>query len=102
MWIMRGCFCNSKAGGKDEEDKEITARASDDVVLREKSKRSEIDSSNNTSSDPTSLLASLIATNNSLEWPPWLLSVAGDALAGWIPRKSNSFQKLSKVCVRFR
>lgn len=30
-------------------------------------------------------------------WPPWLASVAGEAIKGWIPRRADSFEKLDKV-----
>lgn len=30
-------------------------------------------------------------------WPPWLASVAGEAIKGWIPRRADSFEKLNKV-----
>ncbi|MCO5579137.1 hypothetical protein L7F22_032989 [Adiantum nelumboides] len=30
-------------------------------------------------------------------WPPWLASIAGDVLVGWIPRRADAFEKLSKV-----
>ncbi|XP_073013060.1 probable serine/threonine-protein kinase At1g54610 [Typha latifolia] len=30
-------------------------------------------------------------------WPAWLVAVAGDALAGWVPRRADSFQKISKI-----
>ncbi|KAI5082973.1 hypothetical protein GOP47_0002716 [Adiantum capillus-veneris] len=30
-------------------------------------------------------------------WPPWLARIAGDALVGWIPRRADAFEKLSKV-----
>eukprot|EP00250_Pteridium_aquilinum_P024740 c29532_g1_i1 orf=351-1703(+) len=30
-------------------------------------------------------------------WPPWLTSIAGEALVGWIPRRADTFEKLSKV-----
>lgn len=30
-------------------------------------------------------------------WPSWLVSVAGEAVKGWLPRKANSFEKLYKV-----
>lgn len=29
-------------------------------------------------------------------WPSWLVSVAGEAVKGWLPRKANSFEKLYK------
>lgn len=32
-------------------------------------------------------------------WPPWLMTFAGEALAGLIPRRADSFKKLSKVLV---
>ncbi|XP_074567471.1 putative serine/threonine-protein kinase At1g54610 isoform X1 [Curcuma longa] len=32
-----------------------------------------------------------------LGWPTWLSAVAGDALAGWHPRRADSFQKLEKI-----
>ncbi|XP_040940717.1 probable serine/threonine-protein kinase At1g09600 [Gossypium hirsutum] len=30
-------------------------------------------------------------------WPSWLASVAGDAVKGWQPRRSDSFEKLEKM-----
>ncbi|WOL01585.1 hypothetical protein Cni_G10302 [Canna indica] len=30
-------------------------------------------------------------------WPSWLVSVAGEAIKGWLPRKANSFEKLNKI-----
>ncbi|KAG4166211.1 hypothetical protein ERO13_A13G117200v2 [Gossypium hirsutum] len=30
-------------------------------------------------------------------WPSWLASVAGDAVKGWQPRRSDSFEKLEKI-----
>ncbi|CAN6443638.1 unnamed protein product [Victoria cruziana] len=30
-------------------------------------------------------------------WPPWLASVAGEAIKGWIPRRADSFEKLNKI-----
>ncbi|XP_039006237.1 probable serine/threonine-protein kinase At1g09600 [Hibiscus syriacus] len=30
-------------------------------------------------------------------WPSWLASVAGEAVDGWLPRKSDSFEKLEKI-----
>lgn len=30
-------------------------------------------------------------------WPAWLVSVAGEALVGWTPRRASSFEKLEKV-----
>lgn len=30
-------------------------------------------------------------------WPSWLVSVAGEAINGWIPRSADSFQKLEMV-----
>ncbi|CAH8361777.1 unnamed protein product [Eruca vesicaria subsp. sativa] len=30
-------------------------------------------------------------------WPPWLASVAGEAIKGWIPRRADSFEKLDKI-----
>ncbi|KAL8144362.1 hypothetical protein V2J09_017394 [Rumex salicifolius] len=30
-------------------------------------------------------------------WPPWLVSVAGEAIHGWMPRRADSFQKLDKI-----
>ena len=34
-------------------------------------------------------------------WPSWLISVAGEAINGLIPRKADSFQKLDKVSFIF-
>lgn len=31
-------------------------------------------------------------------WPPWLATVAGEAIRGWVPRRADSFEKLDKVC----
>lgn len=30
-------------------------------------------------------------------WPPWLTSVAGEAVKGWLPRSADSYEKLKKV-----
>lgn len=30
-------------------------------------------------------------------WPAWLTAVAGEAVKGWLPRKSDSFEKLNKI-----
>ena len=30
-------------------------------------------------------------------WPSWLVSVAGEALSGWLPRSADSFEKLEMV-----
>lgn len=30
-------------------------------------------------------------------WPPWLCSVAGEAVEGWLPLKYERFEKLEKV-----
>lgn len=30
-------------------------------------------------------------------WPSWLVSVAGEALTGWIPRSADSYEKLEMV-----
>lgn len=30
-------------------------------------------------------------------WPVWLTAVAGEAIDGWVPLRSNMFQKLEKV-----
>lgn len=30
-------------------------------------------------------------------WPSWLVSVAGEAINGWIPRSADSFEKLEMV-----
>lgn len=34
-------------------------------------------------------------------WPSWLAEVAGEAIKGWIPRGSDTFEKLDKVCFYF-
>lgn len=30
-------------------------------------------------------------------WPSWLVSVAGEAIRGWVPRSAESYEKLNKV-----
>ncbi|CAL9763423.1 unnamed protein product [Musa acuminata subsp. burmannicoides] len=30
-------------------------------------------------------------------WPSWFVSVAGEAVKGWLPRRANSFKKLDKI-----
>ncbi|WMV36841.1 hypothetical protein MTR67_030226 [Solanum verrucosum] len=30
-------------------------------------------------------------------WPNWLVSVAGDTLNGWLPRRADTFEKLDKI-----
>lgn len=34
-------------------------------------------------------------------WPPWLCSVAGEAVEGWLPLKHDRFEKLEKVILIF-
>lgn len=34
-------------------------------------------------------------------WPAWLVSVAGEALVGWTPRRASTFEKLEKVSIQF-
>lgn len=34
-------------------------------------------------------------------WPAWLVSVAGEALVGWTPRRASTFEKLEKVSLQF-
>ncbi|CAN8311142.1 unnamed protein product [Cochlearia groenlandica] len=33
----------------------------------------------------------------SAEWPAWLVSVAGEALVDWAPRRASTFEKLEKI-----
>lgn len=37
------------------------------------------------------------AEQNAAGWPSWLTSVAGEAIHGWVPLKTDSFEKLDKV-----
>ncbi|KAL9671286.1 hypothetical protein QQ045_008854 [Rhodiola kirilowii] len=30
-------------------------------------------------------------------WPSWLLSVASEAVKGWVPRRADTFDKISKI-----
>ncbi|MCO5560601.1 hypothetical protein L7F22_014217 [Adiantum nelumboides] len=30
-------------------------------------------------------------------WPDWLVTVAGEALKGWLPRRASSFEKIDKI-----
>ncbi|KAL8475752.1 hypothetical protein ACS0TY_028422 [Phlomoides rotata] len=30
-------------------------------------------------------------------WPPWLASVAGDAIQGWLPLRSDAYERLDKI-----
>lgn len=39
------------------------------------------------------------AEQNAAGWPSWLTSVAGESIHGWIPLKTDSFEKLDKVCL---
>lgn len=34
-------------------------------------------------------------------WPSWLVSVAGEALSGWVPRRADTFEKLDKASLIF-
>lgn len=38
------------------------------------------------------------AEQNAAGWPSWLTSVAGESIHGWVPLKTDSFEKLDKVC----
>ncbi|KAK7374541.1 hypothetical protein VNO80_07971 [Phaseolus coccineus] len=37
------------------------------------------------------------AEQNAAGWPPWLTSVAGEAIQGWVPLKADSFERLDKI-----
>ncbi|KAI3704736.1 hypothetical protein L1987_74963 [Smallanthus sonchifolius] len=40
---------------------------------------------------------STVAEHVAAGWPAWLSAVAGEAIDGWIPQKSDSFERLEKV-----
>ncbi|KAG2262024.1 hypothetical protein Bca4012_013318 [Brassica carinata] len=40
---------------------------------------------------------STVPKEESHGWPAWLVSVAGEALVGWTPRRASSFEKLEKI-----
>lgn len=40
---------------------------------------------------------SSVAEHVAAGWPAWLSAVAGDAIHGWVPLKSDSFERLEKV-----
>ncbi|KAK7295415.1 hypothetical protein RJT34_18323 [Clitoria ternatea] len=37
------------------------------------------------------------AEQNAAGWPPWFTSVAAEAIQGWVPLKTDSFEKLDKI-----
>jgi len=37
------------------------------------------------------------AEQNAAGWPQWLTSVAAEAIQGWVPLKTDSFERLDKV-----
>ncbi|KAE9605077.1 hypothetical protein Lal_00036681 [Lupinus albus] len=37
------------------------------------------------------------AEQNAVGWPPWLTSLAGEAIQGWVPLKTGSYEKLDKI-----
>lgn len=37
------------------------------------------------------------AEQNAAGWPPWITSVAGEAVQGWVPLKTDSFERLDKI-----
>lgn len=41
---------------------------------------------------------STVAEHVAAGWPVWLSAVAGEAIDGWLPLKSDSFERLEKVC----
>ncbi|KAK9069071.1 hypothetical protein SSX86_013187 [Deinandra increscens subsp. villosa] len=45
------------------------------------------------SNPPSHLLEELTAVG----WPSWLAAVSGEALKGWLPRRTNTFKKLGKI-----
>ncbi|CAN0896829.1 Probable serine/threonine-protein kinase At1g09600 [Linum grandiflorum] len=42
---------------------------------------------------PKSLEAEQVAAG----WPAWFVSVAGESIKGWVPRKANTFEKLDRI-----
>lgn len=40
---------------------------------------------------------STVAEHVAAGWPAWLSAVAGEAIVGWVPQKSDSFERYEKV-----
>ncbi|KAG6431947.1 hypothetical protein SASPL_103519 [Salvia splendens] len=47
--------------------------------------------------EPASSIMSIPHGAKGAGWPPWLTSVAGDAVKGWTPRSADSYEKLKKI-----
>ncbi|KAM7266484.1 hypothetical protein ACFE04_004381 [Oxalis oulophora] len=54
--------------------------------------------------DGTKLVSRIVSVPHSIEgeqiaagWPSWLTSVAAEAIQGWVPRRTDSFEKLKKI-----
>ncbi|CAH8386670.1 unnamed protein product [Eruca vesicaria subsp. sativa] len=43
--------------------------------------------------EPSSVVVAEVVSG----WPAWLVSVAGEALVGWTPRRASTFEKLEKI-----
>ncbi|KAL2325443.1 hypothetical protein Fmac_024501 [Flemingia macrophylla] len=65
----------------------------DDGVRRPKGERRRSKPNPRLSNPPKHLQGEQVAAG----WPPWLTTVCGEALNGWIPRKADTFEKIDKI-----
>ena len=76
-----------------EEEARKQARARDEALERRRAAAMAMAAGQVRSPVPRALEAEQVAAG----WPPWLASVAAEAVRGWVPRRAESFEKLDKV-----
>ncbi|XP_061349374.1 probable serine/threonine-protein kinase At1g54610 [Gastrolobium bilobum] len=76
-----------------EKDKEKEEKGGDDGVQRPRGERRRSKPNPRLSNPPKHLQGEQVAAG----WPPWLTTVCGEALSGWIPRKADTFEKIDKI-----
>ncbi|KAJ0242515.1 Protein kinase superfamily protein [Hirschfeldia incana] len=107
-----GCIISKKKSPKRnhllplrKESSEKRSSRIDDSSQRKEEKHPEIaeigDTDDEDEEDEPKREASTVVVKEEPElaagWPAWLVSVAGEALVGWTPRRASSFEKLEKI-----
>lgn len=76
-----------------EEEARKQARARDEALERRRAAAMAMAACQVRSPVPRAVEAEQVAAG----WPPWLASVAAEAVRGWVPRRAESFEKLDKI-----
>lgn len=100
-----GCLCSKGAKDGNINEKHLNKRKNKETVqLVAPSSTQEHILEGGNDGDEKSFVPKQLGAGDQLDatgWPSWLASVAGDAVKGWQPRRTDSFEKLEKVITLF-